>query len=120
MVCRSLQDATFAGTTETAASVPRATSVVPSLRTLRAACSGGSEEHLAVQEDYAFTTKLSGQPLGPDGRHANLRRLLCDLIEEYGRHTGHGDLLREPVDGLVGEDPPPAWRARAGQSPVGS
>jgi hypothetical protein len=46
-----------------------------------------------------------------DGRHASLRRLLCDLVEEYGRHTGHADLLREAVDGLVGEDPPPGWRA---------
>jgi hypothetical protein len=46
----------------------------------------------------------------PDGRHASLRRLLCDLIEEYGRHTGHADLLREAVDGRVGEDPPPGWR----------
>ena len=45
-----------------------------------------------------------------DGRHASLRRLVCDLIEEYGRHTGHADLLREAVDGLVGEDPPPGWR----------
>jgi hypothetical protein len=44
-----------------------------------------------------------------DGRHANLRRLLCDLIEEYGRHTGHADLLREAVDGRVGEDPPARW-----------
>ena len=43
------------------------------------------------------------------GVHASLRRLLCDLIEEYGRHTGHADLLREAVDGLVGEDPPPGW-----------
>ena len=43
---------------------------------------------------------------GPDGQHANLRRLVCDLIEEYGRHTGHADLLREAVDGVVGEDPP--------------
>jgi hypothetical protein len=51
---------------------------------------------------------------GPDGRHASLRRLVCDLIEEYGRHTGHADLLREAVDGLVGEDPPPGWRARSG------
>src|SRR6185437_6619850 len=42
---------------------------------------------------------------GPDGRHASLRRLVCDLIEEYGRHTGHADLLREAVDGLTGEDP---------------
>jgi len=46
----------------------------------------------------------------PDGRHPNLRRLLCDLIEEYGRHTGHADLLREAVDGRVGEDPPAGWR----------
>jgi len=46
----------------------------------------------------------------PDGRHASLRRLLCDLVEEYGRHTGHADLLREAVDGRVGEDPPPGWR----------
>jgi hypothetical protein len=46
-----------------------------------------------------------------DGRPASLRRLLCDLIEEYGRHTGHADLLREAVDGLVGEDPPAGWRA---------
>jgi hypothetical protein len=46
----------------------------------------------------------------PEGQHAGLRRLVCDLIEEYGRHTGHADLLREAVDGLVGEDPPPGWR----------
>jgi hypothetical protein len=45
-----------------------------------------------------------------DGRHPSLRRLLCDLIEEYGRHTGHADLLREAVDGVVGEDPPEGWR----------
>ncbi len=51
----------------------------------------------------------------PDGRHASLRRLLCDLVEEYGRHTGHADLLREAVDGRVGEDPPDGWRARSPQ-----
>lgn len=45
----------------------------------------------------------------PDGRHASLRRLICDMIEEYGRHTGHADLIREAVDGRVGEDPPPGW-----------
>ncbi|MGA2209421.1 MAG: DUF664 domain-containing protein [Acidimicrobiales bacterium] len=44
------------------------------------------------------------------GRRASLRRLLCDLIEEYGRHTGHADLLREAVDGRIGEDPPAGWR----------
>jgi hypothetical protein len=52
---------------------------------------------------------------GPDGVHASLRRLVCDLIEEYGRHTGHADLLREAVDGRVGEDPPAGWRPVSGQ-----
>ncbi len=44
------------------------------------------------------------------GHHANLRRLLLDMLEEYGRHTGHADLIREAVDGRTGEDPPPGWR----------
>jgi hypothetical protein len=42
----------------------------------------------------------------PDGRAPSLRRILVDLIEEYARHVGHADLIRESVDGLVGEDPP--------------
>jgi hypothetical protein len=56
----------------------------------------------------------------PEGRHPSLRRLLCDLIEEYGRHTGHADLLREAVDGRVGEDPPAGWQARSGRSQLSS
>jgi uncharacterized damage-inducible protein DinB len=42
----------------------------------------------------------------PQGRSPSLRRILIDLIEEYARHVGHADLIRESVDGLVGEDPP--------------
>lgn len=44
--------------------------------------------------------------LGWNGDHVSLRRLLFDLVEEYGRHTGHADLLREAIDGVTGEDPP--------------
>jgi hypothetical protein len=33
------------------------------------------------------------------------RRVLLDLIQEYVRHVGHADLMRESVDGLTGEDP---------------
>lgn len=51
---------------------------------------------------------------GPDGQHASMRRLICDLIEEYGRHTGHADMLREAVDGVTGEDPPARWRPKSG------
>src|SRR5690348_9606125 len=108
---------------------------------------GGLLKHLAAVEDYTFTVKLTGKPLGepwgdrdddsndaeftsaaadapdelyalwdgavershgrlsealahggldqyahiswPDGSRPSLRRLVCDLIEEYGRHTGH-------------------------------
>lgn len=49
-----------------------------------------------------------------EGNHANVRRLLLDMIEEYGRHTGQADLLREAVDGRVGEDPPPGWQPVSG------
>jgi hypothetical protein len=47
-----------------------------------------------------------GRQVWPDGRAPSLRRILIDLIEEYARHVGHADLIRESVDGLVGEDPP--------------
>jgi len=44
------------------------------------------------------------------GQRPTLRRFVCDLVEEYGRHTGHADLIRESIDGLVGEDPPEGWQ----------
>jgi hypothetical protein len=47
-----------------------------------------------------------------DGHHLSLRRMIFDLVEEYGRHTGHADLLRESIDGVVGEDPP--WEPATG------
>jgi hypothetical protein len=42
----------------------------------------------------------------PDGWTPSRRRLIVDMIEEYARHVGHADLIRESVDGLVGEAPP--------------
>src|SRR6185312_13479668 len=45
-----------------------------------------------------------------DGTKASVRRILFDLLEEYARHTGHLDLVREAVDGRSGEDPPGDWR----------
>jgi uncharacterized damage-inducible protein DinB len=33
----------------------------------------------------------------------NLRWILVHMIEEYARHNGHADLLREAVDGSTGE-----------------
>ncbi len=39
----------------------------------------------------------------PDGEAPSLRWILVHMIEEYARHNGHADLLREAVDGEVGE-----------------
>jgi hypothetical protein len=52
------------------------------------------------------------------GSRPNLRRLLFDLVEEYARHTGHADLLREAIDGRVGEDPPAGWTSESGSYPL--
>ena len=39
----------------------------------------------------------------PDGRSPSPRWVLTHMIEEYARHNGHADLLRESVDSQVGE-----------------
>jgi uncharacterized damage-inducible protein DinB len=38
-----------------------------------------------------------------DGRTPSLRWIVCHMIEEYARHNGHADLMREFVDGETGE-----------------
>ncbi|MEU6084842.1 DinB family protein [Streptomyces sp. NPDC047108] len=55
----------------------------------RDAASGRSLDDLAVQE-------IRG------GEKVNLRWIYVHMIEEYARHNGHADLIRERVDGAVG------------------
>ena len=38
-----------------------------------------------------------------DGKPLTLRWVLTHMIEEYARHNGHADLIRESIDGEVGE-----------------
>ncbi len=38
-----------------------------------------------------------------DGQHWDLRWVLLHMLEETARHAGHADLLREAIDGSVGE-----------------
>ena len=53
---------------------------------------------------------LAERGLGPTatarGEAPSIRYILLNMIEEYARHNGHADLIRESVDGLVGQDPP--------------
>ena len=38
-----------------------------------------------------------------DGRQYTLRWVLVHMIDEYARHLGHADIIREAIDGEVGE-----------------
>ncbi len=51
-------------------------------------------------EDYVDSVQDLGEH-GAEG-HA-LREVLIHLIEEYARHNGHADLLRERIDGRIGQ-----------------
>ncbi len=45
---------------------------------------------------------LTAKP-GRNGEPFSLRWVLVHLIEEYARHNGHADFLRESIDGSTGE-----------------
>ncbi|MEU7158812.1 DinB family protein [Streptomyces chrestomyceticus] len=58
------------------------------------------------REQAATDAALAGHPdlgarLGKD--RISVRELLVHRIEEYARHCGHADLLRERIDGRVGQ-----------------
>ena len=64
----------------------------------------------AWREEVAFAEKfVDGSPdLGvkgtmADGSRLELREVIVHMIEEYARHAGHADLLRERIDGRVGQ-----------------
>ena len=40
---------------------------------------------------------------GNGGGLMSLREVLVGMIEEYARHMGHVDLLRERIDGRLGQ-----------------
>jgi uncharacterized damage-inducible protein DinB len=42
-------------------------------------------------------------PLGEGDEKASVRDIVVHMIEEYARHAGHADLLRECVDGRTGQ-----------------
>jgi uncharacterized damage-inducible protein DinB len=67
-------------------------------RRYRDACNRGRQA--AAQADSL--DELSAVKLS-DGEQFTLRWVLLHLIEETARHAGHADLLREAIDGEVGE-----------------
>ena len=47
--------------------------------------------------------RVATRHLDPEHGAPNLRWIVTHMIEEYARHNGHADLLREAIDGEVGE-----------------
>jgi uncharacterized damage-inducible protein DinB len=72
------------------------------------ASAGSAERDLAAYRDEidAARAVYSGRPLDETYqlRHGdvNLRWIYLHMIEEYARHNGHADLLREHIDGVTG------------------
>jgi uncharacterized damage-inducible protein DinB len=72
-----------------------------------------AEAWQAWREEIAFADEFVAAAPGPellanrltsDGRERmSLRWVLNHMIEEYARHNGHADLLRERIDGAVGQ-----------------
>ena len=58
-------------------------------------------EHCARTREVMTAYQL-GDTFGPTNSHT-LRWFCQYLIKEYARHLGHADLLREGIDGAVGE-----------------
>ncbi|HVC22756.1 MAG TPA: DinB family protein [Candidatus Dormibacteraeota bacterium] len=56
-----------------------------------------AERFVAQAKDMGLVAKNSDPP------KLQLREILVHMIEEYARHCGHADLIRERIDGRVGQ-----------------
>ena len=56
-----------------------------------------------ADELVAAADDLSRRGSMPKGGTLQLREVLVHMIEEYARHCGHADLIRECIDGRVGQ-----------------
>jgi len=56
-----------------------------------------AEQYVAGVDDLGTVGQMR------NGRGVQLREVLVHMIEEYARHCGHADLLRERIDGRVGQ-----------------
>jgi uncharacterized damage-inducible protein DinB len=56
-----------------------------------------AEQYVAASPDLAVRSPMQ------DGSTIALREVILHMVEEYARHVGHADLLRERIDGRVGQ-----------------
>jgi uncharacterized damage-inducible protein DinB len=69
------------------------------LRAMLDRACAASADVVAAEPDLGTLSQRAGR----DGGRFSLRWILTHMIEEYARHNGHADLIRESVDGETGE-----------------
>ena len=60
-------------------------------------------EEIAFAEQFTRDHDLGFVGCDSEGEPISPRELLVHMIEEYARHNGHADLLRERIDGRLGQ-----------------
>ncbi len=62
------------------------------------------QAEIAAAREAARGRSLDDRVAHPrDGKEFDLRWIYTHMIEEYARHNGHADLIRERIDGATGE-----------------
>jgi hypothetical protein len=56
-----------------------------------------------ARQVVAAASGLDELSKGPQREPRDLRWIMIHMIEEYARHNGHADLIREAIDGVVGD-----------------
>ena len=59
---------------------------------------GRSRSHVGAAQSLDAVSSEEGAD-----KRFSLRWILIHMIEEYARHCGHADLIRESIDGLLGD-----------------
>ena len=62
-----------------------------------------AERFVAESPSLDITGNDPEGALGPGNGRISLREVLVGMIHEYARHLGHADLLRERIDGRIGQ-----------------
>jgi uncharacterized damage-inducible protein DinB len=61
------------------------------------------KREIATYKEHAPRFSLDDVHTDARGRDFNLRWIMTHMIEEYARHNGHADLIRERIDGATGD-----------------
>lgn len=72
---------------------------IPSVLVFWEKVTGELEAFIAAVPSLDDTFPLPERPWFPKGAKVSMRWMLLHLVEEFARHAGHSDIVRESIDG---------------------